>query len=257
MTPSKLFQPITVGELTLQHRVVGVPLTRFRGSSTHVSNPPLRLGMVHIPGIWNQEHIDAWRLITDRVHAKDCYFFQLWTHGRAAYPEVLAAEDPFFPLPWPMNVERIQEYVQLYAEAARNAIKVGFDCVEIHGANSYLLNQFRHSNRRSDQFPLHVIDTVVDAMGAGKTGYCLSPWNFFQDMTMKDPKPTFSYLVSQIKGKSPNFAYIHVVEPRIVRTSDENGFLREILAPKPVISAGGYDQSTAIAVADEKNDLVR
>ncbi len=73
------------------------------------------------------------------------------------------------------------------------------------------------------------------------------------DTTMKDPKPTFTYLVSQIKGKSPDFPYIHVVEPRIVCTSDrnlndigaqeENGFLREIWAPKPVISAGGYDQS--------------
>ncbi len=79
------------------------------------------------------------------------------------------------------------------------------------------------------------------------------------DTTMKDPKPTFTYLVSQIKGKSPDFPYIHVVEPRIVCMSDrnlndigaqeENGFLREIWA-------GGYDQSTAITVADENNDSI-
>ncbi len=85
-----------------------------------------------------------------------------------------------------------KEYVQLCAEAARNIIQAAFDGVEIHEANSYLLDQFTQdaSNRRSDQyggsimnhvwFPLHVIDTVVDAMGAGKAGYRLSPWNFFQ-----------------------------------------------------------------------------
>ncbi|KAK0210089.1 hypothetical protein DFS33DRAFT_1402133 [Desarmillaria ectypa] len=318
MTPSKLFQPITVGEMSLQHRVVGAPLTRFRGSSTHVPNPvmcdyyeqrshtPGTLligeatiiaakagGMVHIPGIWDQEQIDAWKSITQRVHTKACYIFcQLWAHGRAAYPEVLAAEDPSFPyiapsdipltgqraIPRPMTVEEIQEYVQLYATAAQNAMKAGFDGVEIHGANGYLLDQFTQdvSNRRSDQyggnivnrarFPLQVVDAVVNAIGAGKTGYRLSPWNSFQDMAMKDPKPTFAYLVSQIKEKHPDFAYIHVVEPRIVGTSDrnlddisayeENDFLREIWVPKPVISAGGYDQATAITVADEKNDLV-
>lgn len=80
----------------------------------------------------------------------------------------------------------------LYVEAARNATKAGFDGVEIHGTNGYFLDQFTQdvSNRRNDQyggsimnrvrFPLHVIDTVVDTMGAGKTVYRLSPWNFFR-----------------------------------------------------------------------------
>ncbi|KAK0441293.1 hypothetical protein EV421DRAFT_1891221 [Armillaria borealis] len=196
-------------------------------------------GMVHIPGIWNQEHIDAWRLITDRVHAKDCYIFcQLWAHGRAAYPKVLAAEVPSFPYTAPSDIPltEIQEYVQLYTEAARNTIKACFDGVEIHGANGHLLDQFTQDvlNRRSDQygggimnrvrFPLQVIDTVVDAMGAEKTGYRLSPWNLFQDMTTKDPKLTFTYL-------------------------EGNDFLREIWA-------GGYDQSMTITVVDEKNDFL-
>ncbi|SJL05044.1 uncharacterized protein ARMOST_08416 [Armillaria ostoyae] len=170
-----------------------------------------------------------------------------------------------------MNVEEIQKYVQLYAEAAPNAIKSGFDGVEIHGANGYLLHQFTQdvSNRRSDQcggsimncvkFPIHVIDTIVDAMGAGKTGYRLSPWNFFQDMTMKDRKLTFTYLVSQKKEKSPDFAYIHVVERRIVGTSDRN--LKDIGAQEGndflrSIWAGGYDQSMTITVADEKNHFL-
>ncbi|KAK0431536.1 hypothetical protein EV421DRAFT_1743067 [Armillaria borealis] len=304
MTPSKLLQPITAGELTLQHRVVGAPLTRFRGSPTHVPDPVMsdylrasftrfrdatnrHWRMVHITGIWNQEHINAWKLITDRVHAKDCYIFcQLWAHGRAAYPEVLAAEDPSFPyiapsdiplagqmaIPRPKTVEEIEEYDQLYTEAARNTIKAGFDSVEIQGANGHLLDQFTQdvSHRRSDQyggsimnrvrFPLQVIDAVMDAVGAEKLGIASAP-----GIHSKDPKPTFTCLVSPIKEKSPDFAYIHV-GPRIVDMSnrslkdigaqEEDGFLREISAPKPVISAGGYDQSRTITAADEKNNFI-
>jgi len=132
---------------------------------------------------------------------------QIWAIGRAAKPEQLQSEDPSYPYisasdlrfserdqaPRPLTVEEIKEYAQYFAEAAKNAIhKAGFDGVEIHGANGYLIEQFlkESSNRRTDayggspenraRFALEVVDAVVKAVGPRKTGIRLSPWNTFQ-----------------------------------------------------------------------------
>ncbi|THH21294.1 hypothetical protein EW146_g231 [Bondarzewia mesenterica] len=161
-TKSKLFQPVTVGNLTLQHRVVMAPLTRLRASPEHVHldmateyyaqracMPGTLLiteatfiaakagGFAQAPGIWSDAQIAAWRKVTDAVHAKDSFIFlQLWAIGRCAEPAQLASEDPSFPYvsagdiqltgkdrpPRPMTVEEIKEYVQLYATAASNAV---------------------------------------------------------------------------------------------------------------------------------------
>ncbi|KAE9408424.1 FMN-linked oxidoreductase, partial [Gymnopus androsaceus JB14] len=146
-----------------------------------------------------------------------------------------------------------------------------FDGVEIHGANGYLIDQFTQdvSNKRRDayggsienrcRFALQVVDKVVQAVGAERTGIRLSPWSPFQAMGMDDPRPTFTYLVQQIKHLHPSFAYIHVVEPRIKGSADteeahaeaSNDFLREIWHPKRFITAGGYKPETAFAVAEK------
>ena len=145
--------------------------------------------------------------VTRAVHDKGSFIFlQLWAMGRAASPDELAKEDPSFPYvsasavkparspvpPRALTVEEIQKYVKLFANAAANAVnKAGFDGVEIHGANGYLLEQFLkgHTNRRTDQyggsaenmsrFPLEVVDAVVNAVGEKKTGIRLSPWSLF------------------------------------------------------------------------------
>jgi 2,4-dienoyl-CoA reductase-like NADH-dependent reductase (Old Yellow Enzyme family) len=147
------------------------------------------------------------RKVTDAVHARGSFIFlQLWALGRVADSNVLKTEGNFdvvAPSPIPLASDResvpreltvpeIKEYVQLYAKAARNAIEAGFDGVEVHAANGYLLDQFLQSvsNERTDEyggsiqnrlrFPLEVIDAVVKAVGAERTGVRLSPWSKFQ-----------------------------------------------------------------------------
>ena len=142
------------------------------------------------------------------MHARVSFILlQLWALGRVADPTVLKQEGGFDvvgPSPIPITSEKksvtprelsvaeIKEYVQLYAKAARNAMEAGFDGVEIHAANGYLLDQFlqSESNKRTDEyggsiqnrtrFPLDVVDAVVKAVGAERTGVRISPWSDFQ-----------------------------------------------------------------------------
>ena len=146
--------------------------------------------------------------ITDAVHSRgSSIFLQLWALGRVASPAVLKEEGGFdvvgaspisvggdkaSVIPRELTVAEIKEYVQLYSKAARNAIEAGFDGVEVHGANGYILDQFLQSvsNQRTDEyggsienrlrFPLEVIDAVVKAVGAERTAVRLSPWSTFQ-----------------------------------------------------------------------------
>lgn len=142
-------------------------------------------------------------------------------------------------IPHELTEEEIKEYATLFAEAAVNAVqKAGFDGVEIHGANGYLVDQFLqdNSNVRTDRyggsvenrarFPLEVLDAVVKAVGQEKAALRLSPWSIMQgvfrvrssksahvdyyhlDMRMKDPKPTFAYLTTRIRDLYPNLSYL-------------------------------------------------
>lgn len=246
------------------------------------------------PGVWSEEQLEAWKEVTDSVHDKGSYIYcQLWALGRMADYNTLWEEDPSLsyvapsavPLsgkdevPRPMTLDEIHEYIQLYAQAAADAVnKAGFDSVEIHGAHGYLVDQFLQDvvNKRTDnyggsienraRFSLEVIDAVVKAVGAKKTAIRLSPWGVtMSEVRMQDPIPTFSYFVSQIKKEHPDLSYIHVVEPRIdgIETPSQeeysdlsNDFLRKIWAPKPYIAAGAFTRVTAMEAADEKGDIV-
>lgn len=298
---------------TLSHRVALAPLTRYRASATHVvgdlvveyykqraSTPGTLLiteatfisqkasGDAHAPGIYNEEQVAAWKRVTDVVHAKGSFIVcQLWALGRAAKPEQLLLENPEFPYvsasdvplsdrkvaPRPLTVEEIKEYVQDYATAAANAIRAGFDGIEIHGANGYLVDQFLQdvSNKRTDQyggsienrarFGLEVVDAIVKAIGPGKTAIRLSPWGTYQDMRMKDPKPTFSYFVQRLKEAHPDLAYVHVIDSRdwatgALKPGESNDFLREIWAPKVFVSNSGYTPAIALESAEERDDII-
>ncbi|KAJ7639557.1 NADH:flavin oxidoreductase/NADH oxidase [Roridomyces roridus] len=315
MSIPKLFQPTRVGDVELAHRVVLAPTTRFRADSNHAPLPHVAEyygqrastsgslliseatfiaaragGYPNAPGIWSDEQIGAWKKVTDAVHAKGSYMYlQLWALGRAANPAALAAEglplvsasnipNGTSDIPRPLTVEEIQEYIHLYATAASNAVhKAGFDGVEIHSANGYLLNQFLHdqcSNVRTDsyggsienrvRFPLEVVQAVVNAVGETKTGFRISPWGTWNDMYFGDPKPTYTHLVTELRDRYPDLAYLHVVEPRVdgittvesVNEGYSNDFIREIWGSRPLISAGGYTRETALAAAEEKGDLV-
>jgi len=168
-------------------------------------------------------------------------------------------------VPRELTGAELKEYVELYTKAAKNAIEAGFDGVEIHAANGYLLDQFLQSvsNNRTDEyggsvqnrlrFPLEVIDSVVKAVGAERTAVRVSPWSDFQDMGMKDPLPTFTGFVERIRDAHPNFAYIHVIEDRANDTSDT---LRKIWGDRPYIAAGGFERASAVSTVEKHGGLV-
>ncbi|KAJ8095063.1 hypothetical protein PM082_010281 [Marasmius tenuissimus] len=312
---SKLFQPITIGDIKLSHRVVLAPCTRLRVDANHVphialvkeyysqraSEPgtlliteatlvhPRAGGQGNVPGIWSDDQTKAWK-------EGSFIYLQLWALGRAAHPERLQGEVPPYPYvsasdipmsgrpmaPRPLTVEEIEEYVQFFAEAAVNAVqKAGFDGVEVHGANGYLMEQFlkEASNKRTDsyggsaenraRFALEVVDAVVKAVGPRKTGLRLSPWNTYQDTDDQDPVPTYSYLVKELKRTHPNLAYLHVADGPVdngVGSLHSHEFIREIWTKGPggneaengrrLISAGNFNLDTGAEIADTKGDLV-
>ncbi|KAJ6453559.1 FMN-linked oxidoreductase, partial [Mycena sanguinolenta] len=319
MSPA-LFQPLNIGSVSPQHRIVLAPLTRLKTDMNHVpllplvkeyysqraSTPGTLLiaettiiaakagGFSNMPGIWTPQQIKAWTEVVDGVHSKGSFIFlQLAALGRAAIPEALRAMDPTFPLvspsdipaakggekPRTLTISEIEEYVGLYVQAAKNAMEAGFDGVEIHSANGCLIDQFLQdvSNNRADiyggsvenraRFPLEVVKAVAEAVGEKKTAIRFSPWSPFAGMGMADPVPTFSYIISEIKRRFPDFAYIHLIEPRIAAHEDvdksaenamqSNDFLRDIWGDRPLISGGGFSRETALELTDKhKNALV-
>lgn len=308
MSSSNLFKPLKLGNVELQNRVVLAPLTRFRADDAHVPLPfvpeyyaqrgsvpgtlliteatfiaPKAGGYGNAPGIWSAEQIASWKKVTEAVHAKGSFIYlQLWALGRAADPGQLKKElgpdaevkssgnVPFEggATPTPLTEEEIKEYIGLYAQAAKNSIEAGFDGVEIHGANGYLIDQFTqdNANNRTDayggsvekraRFGIEVAKAVVEAVGADKTGIRLSPFSTFQGMKMKDPKPQFTYLAQELKKLK--LAYIHVVESRIsgnadVETTEKIDFLLDIWNNQsPVLVAGGFKPDSAKRAADEE-----
>ncbi|KZV67993.1 putative NADPH2 dehydrogenase chain OYE2 [Peniophora sp. CONT] len=310
-----LFSPIKIGNIQLQHRIALAPLSRFRAHEHHVHTglgvqyyeqrasipggllisegtfiKPQAGGYPHVPGIWNEEQIAAWRKIADAVHAKGCFIFmQLWSLGRSAIPKVLQREGPYdvigasaIPIrdkqatPRPLTVDEIKEYVQWYAQAAKNAVRAGFDGVEVHSASGYLPDQFLQttSNQRTDEyggsvenrirFVVEIIDAIAAIIGPERTALRLSPWSTFQSMRMADPIPTFSGLVRHFVDHQPRLAYISLVERRVDGAEDigddpdeNNDFIRDIWSPRPLILAGGFTYDLALQTTDrDKNVLI-
>ena len=261
------------------------PLTRYRADNDHVPLPfveeyyeqrgsvpgtllvteatfisPQAGGYANVPGIHNAAQIKAWKEVTDAVHGKGSFIYcQLWALGRAAKPEVINAEgfdhvsssavpiNMDSPVPRALTEREIQQYIKDYAHAAKSAIEAGFDGVEIHGANGYLIDQFIQdiSNHRTDswggstenraRFAIEVTKAVIAAVGADKTAIRLSPWNTFQGMKMADPKPQFSYLVSVLKELK--LAYLHLIGSRF--DEEKINFLTDIWGKtSPILVAG-------------------
>ncbi|KAI0633095.1 NADH:flavin oxidoreductase/NADH oxidase [Trametes polyzona] len=245
----------------------------------------------HAPGVYTQDQIAAWKRVVDAVHAKGSFIFmQLWGLGRAAriaeirqrypdFPYVSASDVPLSAreeVPRPLTTDEIKEYLEAFAQAARNAVhEAGFDGVEIHGAHGYIIDQFTQdvSNKRTDEyggsienrcrFALEVVDAVSRAIGGPKTGIRLSPWSTYQDMRMVNPLPTFTHLVSRLAAEHPDLAYIHLVEPGVsgnvdivAQAGETNEPLKDIWRPRPIISAGGYTRERALRVAEETDQLI-
>ncbi|KUJ17909.1 12-oxophytodienoate reductase 1 [Mollisia scopiformis] len=223
----------------------------------------LASGYPGIPGVFTPAQIAGWKRVTDAVHAKGGFIYcQIWHVGRASSSKLLGgkqtvsssdipikgnavdgtdyAADP----PRPMTVEEIQEIVKDFGAAAKKCIEAGFDGVEIHGANGYLLEQFLHDNvnKRTDayggsvenrcRFPLEVIKSVTSAIGADKVGIRLSPYNYFQDTKDSNPNVHWAYLCNQIATlpSENQMAYVHMVEPRFDEVLDEQGKMDALAA---------------------------
>lgn len=259
-------------------------------------------GYPNIPGIWSKDQVRHWKEVTDKVHAKGSFIFlQLWALGRSAgagflekrgHPFVSASNlpDPTnigkalsheteSKAPRPLTIEEINEYVQDFVVAAQNAVEAGFDGVEIHSANGYLLDQFLHedSNVRTDayggsienraRFTLQVVDAVSSAIGADKTAIRLSPYETYGGMVAgTNTIPQFSYVIEQLEKralKGSRLAYIHLVETE-VKAQDYQG---NQIALHPIdfaryiwsgvwIRTQGFVRETAIEYTNNDNNLI-
>ena len=220
-----LFDPLLVGDLELPNRIVMAPLTRSRASAGRVPNQlmaeyyaqrasaglilseatavtPQGVGYVDTPGIWTEEQVEGWKLVTEAVHRTGGrIFMQLWHVGRISDPSLLDGQLPVAPSaiaagghvsllrpqrpyvqPRALETDEIPGIVEAYRRGALNAQRAGFDGVEVHGANGYLLDQFLQSstNQRTDRYGgslenrarllLEVTDAAIEVWGAGRVG---------------------------------------------------------------------------------------
>ncbi|KAF3002084.1 hypothetical protein E8E13_009593 [Curvularia kusanoi] len=305
MSDSRLFKPLKVGSIELKNRVAMAPLTRFRASDSHAILPfaaeyygqrasvPGTLliteatmiagqygGYPNVPVIETQEQIESWKKVTEAVHKKGSFIYmQLWALGRVANKEFAQSQgitvksssatqlSDDLAVPKEMTVEEIKETVAAYAQAAKNAIEAGFDGVEIHAANGYLIDQFLQDtcNKRTDnyggsvenrsRFAMEVTQAVVDAVGADRTGIRLSPFSEFQGMKMADPIPQFSDIIKKLD--TLNLAYLHMVESRVSGNADVEGYdslkpLYPLYTSSPLLIAGGFKADSARRLVDEE-----
>ncbi|KAH7379137.1 hypothetical protein DE146DRAFT_671960, partial [Phaeosphaeria sp. MPI-PUGE-AT-0046c] len=169
--------------------------------------------------------------------------------------------------PKPLSVEEIQGLVETWGESAKNARETGFDGIEIHGANGYLLDHFLHDNvnKRRDEyggsiegrsrFPLEVFQECAKAIGADRVGIRLSPYNYFQSTKNSDPNAHWQYLCEKIATLSQTVrpAYVHMVEPRFDEVLDEQAKINALAA---YTSQGGKGVEAEATVKSKGNSLV-
>ncbi|CAN8096328.1 unnamed protein product [Discula destructiva] len=256
-----------------------VPGTLLVSEAVFISAPAG--GYADVPGIWSDAQIASWKQVTAAVHAnKSSIYCQLWALGRVASRDVLVQElGPDAKVvgpsdipsaggekPTPLTEDEIRQYIAWYVQAAKNAIAAGFDGVEIHGANGYLIDQFTQdvSNNRTDawggsienraRFALEITQAVVDAVGADRTAIRLAPFSEFQNMKMADPKPQFTHVVQELNKLK--LAYLHLVEARIAGNEDVEASekLDDFVNAYdgPLLLAGGFKPDSAVKTVEEE-----
>ncbi len=198
-------------------------------------------GYPNTPGIYSEAQVEGWKKVTDRVHEKGGkIFLQLWHVGRASHPVFLNGDLPVAPsavpltgrvhrgggeevqygTPRALETEELAEYIEAFAQGAANAMEAGFDGVEIHGANGYLIDQFLHENTnlRTDnyggsvenraRFALEIVDAVLARVSSKRVGIRLSPGGYFNDIeTSEEDAETFKYVLKELEGR--DLAYVH------------------------------------------------
>jgi len=201
-----------------------------------------------VPGIWSDQQVEGWRKVVDAVHAKGgIIFLQLWHVGRVSHssfqpggalpvaPSAIAISSEFkamtadgkvsaYETPRALETEEIAGIVAAFKQAAANAMQAGFDGVEIHGANGYLLEQFlqSRSNQRTDRYGgsienrarllLEVTQAAIAVFGASRVGVRLSPYGIANDSGEPEPMPLYTHVVNALGPLG--LAYLHFIEPR-------------------------------------------
>jgi N-ethylmaleimide reductase len=255
-------------------------------------------GHPNVPGIHTDAQVEGWRQVTEAVHAKGgVIFLQLWHTGRVSHsshqpdgalpvgPSAIAAkgmtinprfERVPFETPRALETAELPGIVETFRQGAARAIAAGFDGVEIHGANGYLLEQFllSGSNQRTDQYGgtianrcrlhLEIAAAVASEIGPDRTGIRLSPWGIANDSFEPDPEPLFAHLIAELAKL--DLVYLHLVEPRASGTGQADVFrdgqpsvarLFRPIWPNVLIDAGGYDPQGALeAVRSGGTDAV-
>lgn len=270
-----LFAPVELGALLLPNRVIMAPLTRARATVGHVPTPmmatyysqraecglivseatavdPGGMGWYRAPGIWSDDMVRGWRVVTDAVHAAGGRMVaQLWHMGRLVLPDYLGGELPIGPsaiagegetfaprpagddslflpmkpyvIPREMAQADIDHVIAAYGRAAENAMRAGFDGVEIHGANGYIIDQFLQSrtNKRRDvyggslenrcRFLAEIVAAVIAQVPGNRVGLRISPTSERKGMGDENPGTLASEIgrIAQVAG----LAYIHLIEP--------------------------------------------
>ena len=254
---------------------------------------PTAQGYLDTPGIWSAEQVAAWRAVTQAVHAEGGKIvLQLWHVGRISHTSLLPAgevpvsstdraanastftREGFIPVSKPraLRDDEIPGLIGDYRRAARNAIDAGFDGVEIHAANTYLIEQFLRDsvNDRSGPYGgsienrarllLEVVRAVAGEIGAGRTGIRLSPMTTFTAPLDSDPQALYGYVVEQLAPFG--LAYLHVIEGETGGTRTPEGKAFDYAALHKVFKGAwmvnnGYSRELALqTVADGKADLV-
>ena len=261
--------------------------------SEGISPSPNGIGYPRIPGIFSSTQIEGWKRITDAVHTRGAAMFAQLMHcgrivhplnmpegARALAPSALAATGKMytdveglqpFPVPQTMTLQDIKMTLDEFVQAAQNAVTAGFDGIELHSANGYLLEQFLrpNTNRREDDyggsikkrahFVLEVTEAVVQVIGNDRVGIRLSPFGVFNDMALYDTmEADYTYLSKQLDGIG--LAYIHLVDhssmgaPQ-VPDAIKAGF--RTLFNRSLILSGGYNAERAEKdLARGKCDLI-
>jgi N-ethylmaleimide reductase len=250
------------------------------------------VGYPATPGIYNEQQKTAWRKITDAVHEKGGHIFlQLWHCGRVSHSsmqadgglpvapsairpqgDAMTYEGPKpFETPRALEIAEIPGIIEQYRHAAQLSLEAGFDGVEIHSANGYLLDQFLRdgSNQREDAYGgslenrtrllMQVVEAVVGIWGADRVGLRLSPLQPFNDIRDSDPEALFSYVVERLNAYG--LAYLHITEmgreaPGVAGPAFDLHKLREIW--KGVYMTNfGYDKARAnAAIANNEADMI-
>ncbi|MGO4326636.1 MULTISPECIES: alkene reductase [unclassified Cupriavidus] len=251
-------------------------------------------GYLGAPGIYSDAQVEGWRKVTDAVHARGGrIFLQLWHVGRQSHVDMTGGVPPVAPSVVPFEqvvftahgwvpvsphralaLEEIPSIVEEFRQAARRAMRAGFDGVEVHGANGYLLDQFLQdgTNKRTDAYGgpvenrarllLEVVEAVASVWGGDRVGVRIGPSGTWASMSDSDPQQTFGYVAQQLNRFG--LAYLHVIEPRIAGGEAPEEGKPPVAAAQiralfkgPIIAAGGFERHDAQEIVERGHaDLV-